>query len=246
MEKIVIYIGYEPRQHIAYEILKFSLQSNSSSPLDIHPLHLNRLRRETAFCRPHDPLQSTEFTYTRFLVPHLCDYAGRALYMDCDMICFGDIAEVYSLDLSNHWIRVVKQLQVVAHPTKMDGRIQTSYPRKNWSSLMLLNCERLTCWTKEAVEQRPGKWLHRFEPIPDERIGPIPPQWNVLDRYDNQTQMIHYTEGGPWLPGFEAHPFGDIWFEYLKRYREYERECGQELLYETPVRKNELTRRPRQ
>ena len=220
MEKIVIYIGYEPRQDIAYEILKFSLQSNSSSPLEIRPLRLDRLKREASFCRPHDRLQSTEFTYTRFLVPHLRGFKGRALYMDCDMICFGDIADVYSLDLSNYWIRVVKQIQVVACPTKMDGRVQTSYPRKNWSSLMLLNCEKLSCWTKEDVEQRPGKWLHRFEPIPDGQIGSIPPQWNVLDRYDNETRMIHYTEGGPWLAECRNHLYADIWFEYLERYRQ--------------------------
>lgn len=233
MEKIVIYIGYEPKQHIAYEILKFSLRNNSSTPLDIRPLHLDSIKRKINFSRPLDPLQSTEFTYTRFLVPYLCGFKGRALYMDCDMVCLGNIAEVYELDLSAHWLRVVKQSQIVASHTKMDGKVQTSYPRKNWSSLMLLNCENLTCWTKEAVEERSGKWLHRFEPITDDRIGSIPPEWNVLDRYDNETRMIHYTEGGPWLAGFENHPYGDIWFKYLERYRERNGTAGGNTFHET-------------
>ncbi len=221
MPRITVYVGYEPRQSLAYEVLRFSLESNSSEPLDIRPLRLDRLVRDIVFRRPHDPLQSTEFTYTRFLVPHLCGYKGRALYMDCDMLCLGDIAEIYSLDLAQVWLRVVKQSQVVTRATKMDGEIQTAYPRKNWSSLMLLNCETLTCWSKEAVETKTGEWLHRFRPIPDERIGSLPAAWNVLDRHDSDTRMVHYTEGGPWLPGCQDHPYGRIWFEYLEKYR-----CG--------------------
>jgi hypothetical protein len=104
----------------------------------------------------------------------------------------------------------------------MDGKIQTVYPRKNWSSFMLLHCEKLTCWSKENVERQPGKWLHRFEPIPDEFIGDIPRGWNVLDRYDENTKLIHYTEGGPWLKEYEDHPFGDIWFQQLEEYRQSE------------------------
>lgn len=217
MDSPRIYIGYEPRQHIAFEVLKFSLETNSSIPLDIYPLHLEQLSRDIGFERPHDPRQSTEFTYTRFLVPFLCNYQGRALYMDCDMICIGDISEIYSMDLSNYSLRVVKQDHVVDQSTKMGGQVQSAYPRKNWSSLMLLNCAELTSWSFNAVREQSGKWLHRFEPIPDERIGELPAEWNVLDRLDEQTKLIHYTSGGPWLRGCENHPYRDLWFEYLSR-----------------------------
>lgn len=219
MEPLRIFIGYEPSQDIAYAVLKYSLEVHSSTPLDVRPLRLDELTRVTGFERPHDPLQSTEFTYTRFLIPHLCNYEGRALYMDCDMLCFGDIAAIGSLDLSKAWLRVVKQAQAVTSSTKMGGKTQTTYPRKNWSSLMLLNCARLTCWTKEAVETQTGAWLHRFSAIPDECIGDLPAEWNVLDRYDDTTRVIHYTEGGPWLPACEDHPYGQKWFEYRYRYR---------------------------
>jgi hypothetical protein len=138
MAPLRIFVGYEDRQAIAYEVLKYSLEKHSSSPLDIRPLRLRTLAEAIGFKRPHDPLQSTEFTYTRFLVPFLCDFKGSALYLDSDMLCLGDITELFELDLSTYWLRVVKHDY---HPTtriKMGDRIQTDYPRKNWSSLMLL------------------------------------------------------------------------------------------------------------
>ncbi len=213
-----IFIGFDSREEICYDVLKYSLEKNSPAPLDIMPLKIRDLAREIAFNRSQDPLQSTEFTYTRFLVPYLCGYKGVVLFMDCDMLCFADIQEIFDLDMSGYWLRVVKHDHRPMSTIKMDGKVQTSYPRKNWSSFMLLNCEKLTMWTKEAVETQTGKWLHRFEPIPDERIGDIPKTWNVLDRYDAATKLIHYTEGGPWFENYKDHPYGDAWLRYRDEY----------------------------
>ncbi|HWC03753.1 MAG TPA: glycosyltransferase [Methylomirabilota bacterium] len=207
-----IFVGYERKQDLAYQVLVYSLRKHASRPLDIRPLELAAL----GLRRPFDPLASTEFTYTRFLVPALCGFAGRALYMDCDMLCLADVTEVLDLDLRDHWLRVVHHDHRPTSTVKMDGRVQTAYPRKNWSSVMLLDCSKLTMWSVENVETRSPQWLHRFEPIPDERIGELPPQWNVLDRYDADTKLIHYTDGGPWLPNRRAHPYGDVWFRYAK------------------------------
>jgi lipopolysaccharide biosynthesis glycosyltransferase len=138
--------------------------------------------------------------------------------MDCDMLCLGDVTELFRLDLDRHWLRVVKHDHQPTETLKMDGRAQTAFPRKNWSSLMLLNCARLTVWTKANVETRSARWLHRFEPIPDERIGDLPVEWNVLDRYDAKTKLIHYTAGGPWFDGCRDHPFGDLWIRYRDEY----------------------------
>jgi lipopolysaccharide biosynthesis glycosyltransferase len=99
-----IYIGYDQRMPIASEVLEYSLRKNSSEPLDIRLLKLDELKLN----RPHDPLQSTEFTYTRFLVPSLCDYQGTALFMDNDMLCFGDVSKLFHLDMTNYWLRCVK------------------------------------------------------------------------------------------------------------------------------------------
>jgi lipopolysaccharide biosynthesis glycosyltransferase len=209
-----VFIGYDSREDIAYRVLKYSLEKNSSKPLDIYPLIL----KDLDFNREFDPLASTEFAYTRFLVPYLCGFKGKAIFMDCDMICLSDIMEIFGLDLTSYWLRVVKHDHRPISRYKMDGRLQTQYPRKNWSSFMLLNCEKLTVWTKENVQTQSGAWLHRFEPIPDERIGEIPKQWNVLDRYDKDTKLIHYTEGGPWFENYRDHPYGDMWFQYRDEY----------------------------
>lgn len=80
---------------------------------------------------------------------------------------------------------------------------------------MLLRNDRLRCWTREAVENRPAAWLHRFEPIPDNQIGDIDGDvWNVLDRYDHRTKLMHLTSGGPWFKGCEGHPCSDIWLRH--------------------------------
>jgi len=209
-----IFVGYDSREDIAYRVLKYSLEKHASAPLDVRPLVL----KDLDFPRPFDPLASTEFTYTRFLVPILCDFKSRAVFMDCDMLCRADIVEIFQLDLEPYWLRVVKHDYHPTSTVKMDGRLQTRYPRKNWSSFMLLNCERLTVWSRENVLTQSGAWLHRFEPIPDDRIGEISKDWNVLDRYDARTKLIHYTEGGPWFDEHKDHPYGDIWLRYRDEY----------------------------
>lgn len=211
-----IFIGYDSREDIAYRVLKYSLELHSSEPLDIRPLILDELD----FPRPRDPLQSTDFTYTRFLVPHLCGFEGTALFMDCDMLALADIAEIFHLDMRAYALRVHKHEYIPSAAIKMDGKIQTQYPRKNWSSFMLMNCARLTAWTQTAVLTRPARWLHRFEPIPDEQIAEVPAGWNVLDRYDAQTKLIHYTDGGPWFDNYRDHPYGDVWLRTYEQYRD--------------------------
>lgn len=195
---------------IASDVCAYSLRKHSSTPLDIRFLKL----RELGLDRVHDPLASTEFTYSRFLVPYLSRYQGLALFMDNDMLAFSDVNEILSLDMGPYALRVVKHDYSPKSTVKMDGRTQTAYPRKNWSSLMLMDCAKLLPWTKEAVETRSGRWLHRFEPIPDEQIGDLPPQWNVLDEILPDTRLVHYTEGGPWFPEKKDHPHGFPWFHY--------------------------------
>jgi lipopolysaccharide biosynthesis glycosyltransferase len=205
-----VFIGYDSRQDIAYRVLRYSILKHTTEPIEVRPIVLSELD----FPRPADPLASTEFTYTRFLVPYLCGFAGRALFMDCDMLCLTDLSELLGQRLDDHWLKVVKHDHRPLDGVKMDGRAQRSYPRKNWSSLMLLDCSKLTAWSYENVLTKPAAWLHRFSPVPDEKLGELAPEWNVLDRYDERTKIIHYTEGGPWLPNYRNHEFGSIWFQY--------------------------------
>jgi len=77
-----------------------------------------------------------------------------------------------------------------------------------------MNCAELTAWTKEAVENRPASWLHRFEPIADKKIGDLPKGWNDLDVINSDTKLVHYTEGGPWLKNYTEHKYGGPWYDY--------------------------------
>jgi lipopolysaccharide biosynthesis glycosyltransferase len=210
-----VFIGWDSREAECADVLAYSLREHSSVPLDIRYLKLSEL----PFQRDRDSLQSTEFTYSRFLVPYLCGYQGKAIFMDCDMLCLGDIKELDDLDMSRYALRVVKHDYRPTATTKMDGRAQTVYPRKNWSSLMLMNCARLQLWTKEVVESETGAFLHRFQGIEDGLIGDIPDTWNTLDWMDERTKLIHYTSGGPWFEQCKDHPFAEVWFDWRDRYR---------------------------
>jgi Glycosyl transferase family 8 len=210
-----IFIGYDPSQQIAYDVLKFSLEKHATEPVEINAIDADKL---TEFNRPVDPLASTPFTYTRFLVPWLCNYEGIALFMDSDMLALGDISELFHLPMEGLALRVRQHDYNPTDTVKMGGKTQTQYPRKNWSSLMLMNNAELGAWTKEAVETQSGAWLHRFEPIPDEKVGDISPEWNVLDHMTGPTKLLHYTSGGPWLPGCEDADHADLWHQYREEY----------------------------
>jgi lipopolysaccharide biosynthesis glycosyltransferase len=210
-----IFIGWDSREAECADILAYSLRKHSSIPLDIRYLKLDELD----FSRPRDPKQSTEFTYTRFLVPSLCNYQGKAVFMDCDMVCLGDIKELDDLDMTGLALRVVKHDYQPTNTVKMDGCVQTVYPRKNWSSLMLMNCAKLKLWTRQVVETQTGAYLHRFQDIPDEEIGDLPNTWNTLDWMDERTKLIHYTNGGPWFEQYKDHPYGAAWLKARDEYR---------------------------
>jgi hypothetical protein len=225
MDKLRIFIGHDSRWAECSFVLGKSIKERATIDTEICMLRLKLLERPPpegiGFKRQHDPLQSTEFTYTRFLVPYLCNYDGIALFMDSDMLCFADIKDILP-ECIDKALYVVKHLHEPTKKTKMGGLPQTIYPRKNWSSLMLMNCSKLKLWTKEFVEQGSGKQLHRFEGIPDEEIGELSPYWNCLDWFVPKTKILHYTSGGPWIdsPECKNHPYAKIWWDHFYRYSE--------------------------
>lgn len=204
-----IFIGWDSRFPEPADVLAHSLRKHSSIPLDIRYLKLDEL----GLNRTHDPLASTEFTYSRFLVPHLCGFRGKAMFLDNDMLCLGDVKELDDLDMTNFALRVVKHEYSPVNTVKMYGCPQTSYPRKNWSSMMLMDCAKLKLWSKEVVETQTGAYLHRFQDIEDAAIGEIPKTWNTLDWMDHTTKLIHYTNGGPWFDAYRDHPHAAVWVQ---------------------------------
>ncbi len=175
------------------------------------------------FNREHDPKQSTDFSFTRFLVPWMCDYSGWSLFIDCDFLIVDDIAKLWDLRDETRAVQVVKHDHRPPESTKFLGQPQTSYPRKNWSSAMLFNNAKCTALTPEYVNSASGLDLHRFNWLEgDHLIGDLPARWNHLVDYDPPAPLeslsaLHFTTGGPWFPEYADCGYADTWREELAR-----------------------------
>jgi len=202
---IPIFIGVDPRERAATNVLMDSLVQHSTAPLAITPLVTPQLEAKGLYWRRRDPKQSTAFSFTRFLVPHLMDYQGWAIFMDCDMLARGDIAELWALRNENVAVQCVQHEHIPNEGVKFLGEVQSAYPKKNWSSLMLLNCSRCTALTVEYVNTASGLELHRFHWLAgDHDIGAVPEGWNHLVSVQEPAKaknapLLHWTLGGPWF-----------------------------------------------
>ena len=165
----------------------------------------NQLKNEGIYWRTRDPKQSTDFSFTRFLVPHLMNYEGWAIFMDCDMLCQDDIADLWNQRNTKYSVMCVKHNHKPKEKTKFLGEIQTNYPKKNWSSLMIFNCGKCKNLNVNYVNNASGLDLHRFNWLDNENeIGEIKGSWNYLvhdpkDIQNNDASLIHWTLGGPWF-----------------------------------------------
>jgi len=210
---IRVFIGYDSRETVAYGVLAHSINVRASQPVAIAPVMLGQL--EGVFRRERNPLQSTEFSFSRFLVPYLCGFEGWAVFMDCDMLMMEDVASLWKLRDERFAVQVVKHEHVPKEETKFLGTIQTKYQKKNWSSVMLMNCARCTALTPEYVNRASGLDLHQFKWLGnDELIGALPAQWNHLVGYDAPrpgVSLAHFTIGGPWFPEYAGCEYSREW-----------------------------------
>ena len=212
-----IFIGYDSRFPEPAYVAEYSIRKHATSPLDITFLQLANLD----FRYKVNEQSSTEFTYTRFLIPYLCNYEGLALFLDNDVLVLNNIKDLLNLSMEKYALRVVKHEYNPSTDTKMYGTKQVPYARKNWSSVMLMNCALLKKWTKEYVENTPGIQQHQFKAIPDELIGDLPIEWNSLDYRNESTKLIHYTSGGPWFDEYKNCEFAELWNLYRAEWRSY-------------------------
>jgi hypothetical protein len=202
---IPIFIGYDPRERAATNVLIDSLYQHSNRPLAITPVVTSQLEASGLFRRERDPKQSTAFSFTRFLVPHLMGYQGWAIFMDCDMLCRGDITELWEERDDRFAVLCVQHEHNPNETVKFLGEPQTPYPKKNWSSLMLLNGARCKALTPEYVNTATGLELHRFHWLTgDHEIGSLSERWNhLVDVQDPArsaaSSLLHWTLGGPWF-----------------------------------------------
>jgi lipopolysaccharide biosynthesis glycosyltransferase len=215
-----VYIGYDPRESVAFYTLARSILQRSSAPVSIIALMKNQLKG--MYTRPRGPTESTEFSMTRFLVPALSEFRGWSLYMDCDMLCRGDIAELAArIDgQEDKAVLVCKHDYVPKTERKFLDQVQTRYARKNWSSLMLFNNERCGALTPDYVNSASGLDLHRFAWTEERRIGDLPLEWNWLVGeypYNPAAKIVHFTLGGPWFDEYRACDYADEWFQAAAR-----------------------------
>jgi lipopolysaccharide biosynthesis glycosyltransferase len=212
MKPIPIFIGYDPREAIAFHTCVNSIIRHASRPVSIMPMALNNFGDYT---ETHTD-GSNQFIYSRFLVPHLMDYQGQAIFMDGDMIVRGDIAELWDMRDLNKDVQVVKHDYKTRMPVKYLGSKNEDYPRKNWSSVMIFNCQNYPTrkLTPEYIQKSTGAHLHRFQWTSDDRVGALPPEWNWLpDEYgaNPDAKLLHYTLGTPCFHEFATTPMADEW-----------------------------------
>jgi lipopolysaccharide biosynthesis glycosyltransferase len=212
MKPIPVFIGYDPREAIAYHVCANSIIRNSSQPVAIVPVALNLFKE---YSETHTD-GSNHFIYTRFLVPYLQDYTGHAIFIDGDMIVRGDIAELWNMRDHTCDVQVVKHDYQTRMPVKYLGAKNENYPRKNWSSVILWNCASFPNrkLTPDFVQHNTGSFLHRFSWLDDARIGELPPAWNWLpDEYgpNADAKLLHYTLGTPCFQEFADTPQGNEW-----------------------------------
>lgn len=229
-EALTIYIGYDPREDDAYQVCRASLLRRSSKPLHIVKLDREALSHAGFHDRSFWQLSggqrvdrrdgkpfSTDFSFTRFLVPALSMYEGWSLFCDCDFLFTADIAGLFDLADDRYAAMCVKRTHEPMEAVKMDGMEQTRYYRKNWSSLCLFNNShpRNRSLTRLCVNEMKGSWLHAFSWLRDELIGELPPTWNFLVDIDEPPEQvpcgIHFTLGVPVLPGYENCSYADLW-----------------------------------
>lgn len=227
-----IHIGYDPREADAFRVARISILMQSSLNIPVLPIGLPQMRADRLYFRDHeyrtgadgnkqmwdmisDAPMSTEFAISRFLTPHLAG-TGWALFCDCDFMAQGDIADLFALADPQYAVMVVKHDHQPSGQYKMDGQRQTSYPRKNWSSLMLFNCDHPANrkLSINTVNFSTGRDLHRFAWLDDELIGELPPVWNHLvgvNAPNSAARMIHFTLGIPSMQGYAGCEYSRDW-----------------------------------
>ena len=223
-----IWLGYDSREGEAFNVASFSVEQWGAG-IPQGALRLPELSQQGLYTRPtsrrngqlwddiSNAPMSTEFAISRFLTPHLAG-SGWALFADCDILVRHDLDRLFALADSDYAVMCVKHNHRPVEGVKMDGQAQTLYARKNWSSVMLFNCDHRAnrALTVDLVNAVPGRDLHRFCWLADELIGSLPAQWNYLVGSTELTAgvdpaIVHFTSGGPWFSGFDGVEYADEW-----------------------------------
>jgi hypothetical protein len=211
---IRVFIGYDDNESVAYHVLAHSILRHASQPVSITPLVKRHM--SSFYQRERSSIESTDFSFTRFLVPYLSNYQGWSMFMDCDMLMTADIAELFAMCDDKYDVMCVKHDYVARDDVKFLGAVQTKYEKKNWSSVMLFNNSACKVLTPQVVANESGLHLHQFKWLSgDDRIGALPTTWNYLVgemTMPSVPKLIHYTLGGPYFDAYRTCEHADLWF----------------------------------
>ena len=219
MSKLLnIFVGFDQKEAIAYHTFVQSIIEKSSIPLSITPLAENNL---DDYSEKHTD-GTNKFTYSRFLVPYLMNFRGWAIFVDGDMVCLSDIKELKQFFDPNVAVSVVKHNYKTKSKIKYFGQKNEDYPRKNWSSVIIWNCEhqKNKILTPEFISKKEGSFLHRFSWLDEIEIGELPKTWNWLaieyPEKDN-LNLIHYTLGTPCFKEYSESSLSKYWKKSYKK-----------------------------
>ena len=222
---IRVCIGFSRAAPVVSSVAALSINRRASRPVAITHLALNQL--EGIYTRPRHELQSTDFSFSRFLTPYLAAQRGWVIFCDCDFLFTTDIRNVLEGLDPTKAVYCVQHDYVPAHQVKMDGKRQATYPRKNWSSFMIFNCDHpdVRALTPAVVNSVTPAYLHRFEWVADDdAIGSLEIDWNFLEgEYAmprTTPRVIHYTNGGPWFEQWQNCDYADLWLHERNLYLE--------------------------
>ena len=211
---INIFIGYDEGEKIAFHVLSESIRQHSSEPVSITPIDLTTTRN--IFTREKAKNQSTEFAFSRFLTPYLSNYEGWSIFMDCDMLLRTDIKTLWNTRDDDYAVMCCKHDYEPNQNAKFRGAKNEPFPKKNWSSMMLMNNAKCKALTPEFVNTAAGLELHQFKWLESEReIGSLPLTWNwLVGEYDYNVMAnnVHFTLGGPYFKGYENSDYAKEWF----------------------------------
>ena len=211
---IDVFIGYDEGEKIAYHILAESIRRNSSQPVSITPLCLSNIPQ---FTRDKQENQSTDFAFSRFMVPTLRNYSGYSIFMDCDMMFRGDIAELWSKRNMIYSVMCCKHDYEPKQGVKFRGAKNEKFEKKNWSSMMIFNNSLCSKLTPNFVNTATGLELHQFKWLNNEdAIGSLPLEWNwLVGEYDfnPDAKNVHWTLGGPYFKDYADSDYANEWFK---------------------------------
>lgn len=217
---VKIFTGFDQREAIGWHVFAQSVIERIDQPVEIIPLS-ERMGKKLGVGTDG----TNVFTKLRFLVPYLCGFKGTALWVDgADMLALSDLTEIWEKQNSWHGVKVVKHHYQTKHPRKYVGTSleadNLDYEQKNWSSLIWWRCDYLPHQqlTPHFIQAQTGQFLHRFQWMPQDRIGELEGDWNHLvgEQEASKAKIAHYTLGIPGFTHYSSTEYADQWKKTLQ------------------------------